>query len=53
MKKRISPCPLRMPDNLRAWIQERAIKSGRSLNAEINQMLKRYKEEQAEQQINT
>lgn len=44
-KSQIKPYPLRIPDDLRAWIQERAIKAGRSLNSEIHQMLKGSKEQ--------
>ena len=52
-KKRKAPYPLRIPDDLKAWIQDKANKAGRSLNAELNQMLKRDKEKQEEKEILT
>ena len=48
-----SSYPLRIPDDLKAWIQDKANKAGRSLNAELNQMLKKEKEKQEEKQIVT
>jgi len=50
--KRRAPYPLRIPDDLKQWIQNKANKAGRSLNAELNQMLKRDKEKQ-EKEIST
>lgn len=42
-KKRITPYPLRMPDDLREWWETEAIQNGRSLNAEIVYHLKQRK----------
>lgn len=42
-KKRIAPFPLRLPDDLRRWVQEMANKNERSLNSEIRMVLKKYR----------
>ena len=40
----IKPFGLRMPPGVKTWIEERAANNGRSLNSEINQILKELKE---------
>jgi len=42
---------LRISNKLREWIQRRANYAGRSLNSELNQMLKRDKERQEEEHM--
>lgn len=44
----IKPFGLRMPPDVKAWAEERATHNGRSLNSEINQILKELKEGTAE-----
>ena len=39
----IKPFGLRMNPEVKAWIEERATHNGRSLNSEINQILKELK----------
>lgn len=43
MKKQEGGFPLRMPPEIRAWLQQAADESGRSLNSEIVQRLKGLK----------
>ena len=38
------PYPLRMADELRAWINARAKRNDRSVNAELNRLIKQAKE---------
>ncbi|WP_426576673.1 ClpX C4-type zinc finger protein [Xenorhabdus stockiae] len=56
-KKRIPPYPLRMPTEIREWYEEESIKNGRSLNAEIVEILKEemngYKAEKKHRPIKT
>ena len=40
----IKPFGLRMNPDVKAWIEERATHNGRSMNSEINQILKELKE---------
>lgn len=40
----IKPFGLRMQPDMKAWIEERATQNGRSLNSEINQILKEIRE---------
>ena len=40
----IKPFGLRMNPDVKTWIEERASQNGRSLNSEINQILKELKE---------
>ena len=42
--KQIKPYPLRLAPDLSQWVKERAKKSDRSINAEINRLLKEIKE---------
>jgi hypothetical protein len=44
----IKPFGLRMNPDVKKWIEERANRNGRSLNSEINQILKELKEGAAE-----
>jgi hypothetical protein len=44
----IKPFGLRMNPDVKKWIEERATHNGRSLNSEINQILKELKEATAE-----
>ncbi|PHM63944.1 ATP-dependent Clp protease ATP-binding subunit ClpX [Xenorhabdus stockiae] len=56
-KKRIPPYPLRMPDEVREWYEEESNNNGRSLNAEIVEVLKEemngYKAEKKHNSIKT
>ena len=45
----IKPFGLRMNPEVKAWIEERATHNGRSLNSEINQILKQLKEVEQKQ----
>lgn len=47
---KVKPYPLRMADDLKAWIQARAAGNDRSVNAELNRMLKQIKEAEKENQ---
>lgn len=47
----IKPFGLRMNPEVKAWIEERATQNGRSLNSEINQILKELKEGTAEKAV--
>ncbi|WML90858.1 Arc family DNA-binding protein [Thiothrix lacustris] len=47
--KRASPYPLRIESSLKQWAEERAKQNGRSMNAEIIQILREVKEGVAEQ----
>lgn len=38
------PYPLRMADELKTWIQQRAKSNDRSVNAELNRLIKQAKE---------
>lgn len=40
----IKPFGLRMNPDVKAWIEERATHNGRSMNSEINQILKEIKD---------
>ena len=40
----IKPFGLRMNPDVKAWIEERATHNGRSMNSEINHILKELKE---------
>lgn len=42
--KKLTPYPLRMETNLKQWAEQRAKHNGRSMNAEIIQILKEVKE---------
>jgi len=44
MGKKEGGFPLRMPPEIRAWLQQAADENGRSLNSEILQRLKALKE---------
>ena len=41
---KIKPYPLRMADDLKAWVQARAQHNDRSMNAELNRMIRQMKE---------
>lgn len=43
-KLRIKPYPLRMANDLKAWVQARAERNDRSVNAELNRLVKQAKE---------
>lgn len=43
----IKPFGLRMNPDVKAWIEERATHNGRSMNSEINQILKEIKDSTA------
>jgi len=47
--KKASPYPLRLESSLKQWAEERAKQNGRSMNAEIIQILRETKEGTAEQ----
>lgn len=46
MSKKEGGFPLRMPPEIRAWLQQAADENGRSLNSEILQRLKGLKEKE-------
>ena len=46
MTKKGGGFPLRMPPEMRAWLQQTADENGRSLNSEILQRLKGLKEKE-------
>ena len=41
-----APYPLRMADDLKAWVQQRAQSNDRSINAELNRILKEAREQE-------
>ena len=43
-KTQKTPYPLRMDDDLKAWVQQRAKQNDRSLNAELNRILRQQKD---------
>lgn len=47
--KKASPYPLRLDESLKQWTEERAKRNGRSMNAEIIQILKEAKARETEQ----
>ncbi len=42
-KKKRYAYPVRMPEEIRQWLTDRAQAQGRSINGEINQILKKEK----------
>lgn len=38
---------IRMPEDLKQWLQDRASENGRSVNSEITQVLKRVRADEA------
>ncbi|UFS64871.1 MULTISPECIES: Arc family DNA-binding protein [Paracoccus] len=44
MARQIPPFGLRMPDEVKDWIKEKARREGRSMNSQIVQMLREKKE---------
>lgn len=42
--KQPTPYPLRMAEDLKLWIQQRAKRNDRSMNAEMNRLLRQMKE---------
>ena len=47
---KIKPYPLRMADDLKAWVQARANGNDRSMNAELNRLIRQIKEAEEESQ---
>lgn len=48
-KQQTKPYPLRMAEDLKAWIQQRAQQNDRSVNAELNRLLRKVKEEDGQE----
>lgn len=41
--RRPTPLPLRLPPDLLSWLRVKAQENGRSMNREVEQVLKRYR----------
>lgn len=50
-QKQANPYPLRLAPDLAQWVKERAKNSDRSINAEINQLLKHAREAENRTQL--
>lgn len=50
VSKKVSPYPLRLEASMKQWAEERAKRNGRSMNAEIIQILKEIKEQEGQQE---
>lgn len=49
MKKPISPFGLRLPDDLKSWLEVQARENRRSMNGEITVVLERHRTQQQRQ----
>lgn len=49
--KPTSPYPLRMEDDVKAWIKKRAKANDRTVHAELNRILREIKEGEEQQEI--
>lgn len=47
-KRQINPTPVRLPDELRAWLHHQAIDNRRSLNGEITIRLEQSRDKQTQ-----
>lgn len=45
-KKQLKAYPLRMAEDLKKWVKNRAMNNDRSINAELNRILKSAKEQE-------
>jgi len=52
IKKQSNPYPLRMEDDVKAWLQQRAKANDRTLHAELNRILRTVREGDTTSDIN-